>query len=271
MEDIITRTEIIDSDKAKKMLEHMITNRSLETLRVAQYRRDMMAGAWQHNGESIKINSAGELIDGQHRLNAIAGTNLKVKMTVMYNVDATICDKSKQRSTSDILKMNGYEKGLANSFITGVIKFHYSTKFNQTLVSDESVMAFVDRNSRELAIVNDIARSSGNQFVKKVSTRKSPIGLAMFYAVVLGIDLNKLRRFSEVVSSGYANGSFESAAITLRNDLLNKNFAGRSGRLDMLYRSEKAILDFSRGVERKKTYSVQTSPTFSNKSILKNL
>ena len=45
-------------------------NRPVRYTKVAQYARDMKAGKWMLNGESVKIDMTGIILDGQHRLYA---------------------------------------------------------------------------------------------------------------------------------------------------------------------------------------------------------
>ena len=45
-------------------------NRPVRYTKVAQFARDMTAGKWMLNGETIKIASDGTILDGQHRLYA---------------------------------------------------------------------------------------------------------------------------------------------------------------------------------------------------------
>lgn len=59
-------------DIAAEYLKINTHNRSKTQIRIDQYKRDMLAGRWAVNGEAIKISNTGVLLDGQHRLHAIA-------------------------------------------------------------------------------------------------------------------------------------------------------------------------------------------------------
>lgn len=67
--------ELVDvtPEIAQKWLLRNIKNRNLRKGVVAQYGRDMAAGEWAINGSTVVFDDNGILIDGQHRLNAIAG------------------------------------------------------------------------------------------------------------------------------------------------------------------------------------------------------
>ena len=57
---------------AQKWLLRNIKNRNLRKGMVGQYGRDMAAGEWTINGSTVVFSVDGDLIDGQHRLSAIA-------------------------------------------------------------------------------------------------------------------------------------------------------------------------------------------------------
>lgn len=56
---------------AETWLSRNSNNRNLRGQVIASYARDMKSGAWVLNGETVKIASNGQLLDGQHRLNAV--------------------------------------------------------------------------------------------------------------------------------------------------------------------------------------------------------
>lgn len=73
---------------AAQLLGTMSGNRQLRMRMVNRYAREMIAGKWQLNGESIKVSHQGKLIDGQHRLNAVIQSGVSVQMVVIRGVDA---------------------------------------------------------------------------------------------------------------------------------------------------------------------------------------
>jgi len=52
------------------MLSGKAPNRHVSANVIHKYARDMAAGRWCLNGQTIKISSSGKLLDGQHRLEA---------------------------------------------------------------------------------------------------------------------------------------------------------------------------------------------------------
>jgi len=95
--------EKITPDMAQEYLKFNTENyRSLSKDRVISYASDMKNGRWQFNGESIKFSENGQLIDGQHRLQAIIRAGVPVDMLVIRGVkdDVDIYDIGAQRSQS---------------------------------------------------------------------------------------------------------------------------------------------------------------------------
>jgi hypothetical protein len=81
---------------AKKLLgQNAENNRNVRPGKVDQYVRDMLAGHWPITGETIKVNTEGVLMDGQHRLTALIeaariNPGIEVPMLIAYNVDPSV-------------------------------------------------------------------------------------------------------------------------------------------------------------------------------------
>ena len=61
-------------------------NRPVNVSRVGMYEHDMLTGKWVDNGETIKIDSEGRLVDGQHRLRAIERSGVPLWLWVARGV-----------------------------------------------------------------------------------------------------------------------------------------------------------------------------------------
>lgn len=118
---------------AEKWLAQNTHNRNLRERAVMAYARDMEAGNWAENGESIKFADGdvtliggrdplhgGALLDGQHRLQAIALSGVTVKMLVvtgLKNAAQETMDDGRKRTLADALHL----RGEANATILGSI------------------------------------------------------------------------------------------------------------------------------------------------------
>ena len=67
-----------ESEKAFSEAEGGFKQRNRRRDTVTAYAEDMAAGRWKENGETIKFDSEGRLIDGQHRLAAVVKANTPI-------------------------------------------------------------------------------------------------------------------------------------------------------------------------------------------------
>lgn len=110
----------ITPDLAEKWLGQNTHNRNLREKAVIAYARDMEAGNWAENGESIKFSKDGTLLDGQHRLQAIALSGVTVKMLVvtgLANQAQETMDDGRKRTLADALHL----RGESNAVILGAL------------------------------------------------------------------------------------------------------------------------------------------------------
>jgi hypothetical protein len=104
--------EVIDitPELAKEMLGRNVSNRRLTEGVVKAYARDMQAGRWTLNGEAIQFSEDGTLLNGQHRLSAIALSGVTVKMLVIHGLPKKAqetMDAGKKRTAVDNFTLRG--------------------------------------------------------------------------------------------------------------------------------------------------------------------
>lgn len=107
---LATETEVTPA-LAEKWLGKMPKNRHLNATVVATYARDMKSGNWRYTGEAIKFDTAGNLIDGQHRLHAVVSSKSTVKMLVITGLEPDaqdVMDTGRKRGAADALAIGGY-------------------------------------------------------------------------------------------------------------------------------------------------------------------
>ncbi|WP_458686398.1 hypothetical protein [Nocardia tengchongensis] len=101
----------VDSALARHWLERNPHNRPIRQARVQQYYDDMISGRWRFNGEAIKFGPDGELLDGQHRLQAIARTTgLSFPMLIVRGLSPdtqVTMDQGAKRTPGDQLMLTG--------------------------------------------------------------------------------------------------------------------------------------------------------------------
>lgn len=106
-EDLKVYLEHITPDRAKQILELNDGNRSIAAAVVEKYSRDMKAGAWVLNGQTIKIGRSGRLLDGQHRLAASIKAGRSFDSIIVEGLDDDVFDTfdlGMRRSLGEILQ-----------------------------------------------------------------------------------------------------------------------------------------------------------------------
>ena len=103
--------ETIGPKKAQEYLDLMPHNRRQRRRVKDRYTKAMANGQWKLTGEAIKFNTRGELIDGQHRLEAIIITGKTIEILVCRNVPPEAfmeLDTGANRTPADLLTVAGY-------------------------------------------------------------------------------------------------------------------------------------------------------------------
>ena len=109
---------------ARDALATTLRNRRISNTKVAQYRNDMTTGRWQFTGEAIQFDEEGHLINGQHRLTALAGLegqDISIQFLVISGLPAEsqmVMDQGRVRQAGQQLQMRGVKD--ANVVASGV-------------------------------------------------------------------------------------------------------------------------------------------------------
>lgn len=116
-------------------------NRPIRKKAVAQYANDLKCGRWQQNGESIKFGRSGRLLDGQHRIAAIAAAGVAQPMLIVTGVaDGAFdtIDTGRRRTSTDVLIIDGigvFEARIAAAALPMILNYrrgllpHSSTRY----------------------------------------------------------------------------------------------------------------------------------------------
>jgi hypothetical protein len=102
--------ERITPVKAAIMLKSNPNNRNLNHDHVAFLASQMAKGNWAENGQSIVMDFHGNIVDGQHRLNAIVQSGKSINMLVVSGVNPktiNTIDTGRSRSASDVFTLKG--------------------------------------------------------------------------------------------------------------------------------------------------------------------
>ena len=116
-EGISIEVKEITPELAKDILEnHNNLNRNRNKEHVKALLNNMKQGTWRFNGDTIRFDRDGELIDGQHRLAALVEFGKPLPVIVVKGFDKetirTIDQEIRPRNLADLFKMNGVKDAI---------------------------------------------------------------------------------------------------------------------------------------------------------------
>lgn len=195
---------------AQKILNNNSHNRNIRKRKVDAYARDMKAGKWHNNGETVKIATDGTLIDGQHRLLAIVMSGVTVPMVVVSGLDMEVqstIDTGAKRNFGDQLHLDGKKSGMLLAAIArrGVMLEQGQMYLGGEIQPTENEMReFIDKAPELLDRCVEVASTMRND-LNRVTPSVAGFAYLMFYA----IEPSDAERFMSALSSGVGldNGS----------------------------------------------------------------
>jgi len=229
-----TTIEKITPEAASKMLAACNTrNRPLKAHHVAWLAAQMRSGHWMKNGDTITFAKDGTLIDGQHRLSAVALSQVTIECIIVRDADEdafTTKDTGMPRSSSDVLALAGERHYcLLASTVKLLLRYNYSAKNAGRLVgslrcTNRDVMAFVDSNQSVRESVS---------FAASLSTPPgfmTPTITAVVHYLGSAVDQKKTEEFLGLVISGIGLSAGD-PVLVLRNRLMaNKGSVAKVSR-----------------------------------------
>ena len=117
----------VTPDVAKNYLSYNTKNRK-ESLRNVKFLSEQMEkGLFLENGESIVFDNNNNLTDGQHRLMAIIKSGKSYHIPIVRGVKSNAMatyDTGKNRSSADVLGLNGYKNSsILSSLVKAIYKY----------------------------------------------------------------------------------------------------------------------------------------------------
>lgn len=219
-----SRTIIVNQSLASMMLERGIHNRSLRKAKIKTFMDAMINGRWKVNGESLKFNLNGELVDGFHRLTAFKKSGLEsVKFTIFTNLtdeDASTLDSGSPRTPGDMVE---FENGKNSIMTATAIKIYHTLmdgRFGDVgstvrIMSNYDVKHYFINNREKLEETISKAqrayKQSGRIFAPGVFG-----GVLMFLST---IDKTDAEFFIDKLGTG-SDLPYDSPILALRNKLL---------------------------------------------------
>lgn len=152
----------VTPETARNWLALNRKNRNLRKADLDRYKRDMLAGNWHLAGDPIRFGTDGSLLDGQHRLTALAETGVTLPLLVVRGVKVeaqAVMDTGRRRTASDALAIEGHE---ASSLLaaTALLKLSFDSDHldGKLEASHNEVLACVQQNPN-LAVACEFAKT----------------------------------------------------------------------------------------------------------------
>lgn len=82
--------EVISPKEAQAYLDNNAKHRPIKEKKVAEYMAEMRDGHWKLNGKTICFDKTGRLLNGQHRLSAVARSGVSLTTVVVRGLDPAL-------------------------------------------------------------------------------------------------------------------------------------------------------------------------------------
>ena len=249
-----TGTERITPDIAKSYLTQNLVNRSVKRATVEKYVRALKRGTFKTTPSGIAFDTDGTLVDGQHRLLAIAVSGIPAVMNVSRDVpkDAVeYIDRGTSRSIRDVLSINSRRNPGEESPVP----------VNQKLISALSQLAACAAPNHKLRVgtddiiaLMDAFRPAAEAVYAELMTKskikaRAPIFAAAIAAVSCGVDVSAVSKFFQIVFCDDVTGCDEfniNAALNFKSQIEQARAARVHIERKKLYLSaQNAIYHFS--------------------------
>lgn len=120
-------------------------NRSIRQHKVRAMVRDLQRGAWAENGETVKFDEDGFLIDGEHRLRAISQAGVPVWLLVVRGVKRSTrhtVDTGTARIAADALRLDGEKNtNVLAAAVAWLIRWQNGSMLSTTHITHDEIKA----------------------------------------------------------------------------------------------------------------------------------
>lgn len=226
------KTEIvtITPEMAKEMLSKNNANRKIRTSTVDFYAKQMKEGSWHLTGQGITFGQNGQLLDGQHRLNAIVKADIPVEMLVVRDAEVvSTYDCGIRRSTADQFYLANM--GFANCIMqtTGIsicrlCKSLYDTgglASDGRYISTDALAEWIKENEDDMTWITAICNSNSSS-VKGV--RRSIIYATLWAIYRLGyLSKADVERICRIIRDGVMRDDNDAPVVGFRTKLISSS------------------------------------------------
>lgn len=212
--------------------------RKVSELQVERYAVDMANGEFKFNGATLCFDSSDHLIDGQHRLHALAQTGESMIMLLVFGLEPQsigAIDTGRKRRFADWLAMNGHKE--QNAIVSGMSARYWHWKRGNYGKKNlprihRAQYTNATPSTAQLAATWQAIRDEGIDWVKAAQTgwqassvtKVSPGIWGFAYILFSQIDKDSRERFfTELIHGVKDNGSNDHPINLLRTTMLRRD------------------------------------------------
>lgn len=182
-------------------------NRRITKGTVEKYKRSMLAGRWDVQGSSISFNTSGDLMDGQHRLQAVVESQVSIQTFVVFGLATNVfvnIDTGRVRTFANTLESLGESNTRTQAGIIGFLCRYEreNHSFRQLYAaqwespSRDSQIDFLDKHR------DQIADAIGMTHKRKLDMLMPKSQAGALYYLCREKDLEKASTFFEHLADG---------------------------------------------------------------------
>lgn len=228
----------ITPEMAIDWLDSNTRNRPLNKRRVTNLANAILRGEWEPNGDAIRFSVSGVLLDGQHRLAAVAESDTEIDSLVVSGLPDSvfdIIDTGKSRGAGDILSMRGEKNYNA---VASVVRLYYMwDKTGDPFHGSPDKKPTIREIEKTLDENPGLRRAAHTAIASKWIKRYLTPRLAGFclYVFEQSAYSDKLESFYNVLDTG-ASSTPKDAAILLREMMMEDKAAGNKRKMSDRYK-----------------------------------
>ncbi len=247
---------VITPEKALDWLEKTNTNnRKVSDKHVQRLARDMTEGKWVMTHCGLAFGPDGTLLDGQHRLWAIAEAGVTVEMFVWRNVGPQAMmaiDCGKSRSIADILNIAGQNGDVSRHELAALRAMLAGFGDPPTLSPAETSQALRRHyEALEFALTKLPIVTSA----RRVNTAITRAVVARAY---YSLDSTTLGDFCRKLTTGIVTCASESVVVLLRQYLQENRGSSYGERVQRYGKIERVLIAWLKGENPSRLYPVST-------------
>jgi hypothetical protein len=205
----ISEIENLTPEMAQVIIRGNESNRRVKVRNLRNLVRDILAGAWDYNGETIKVSKDGLLNDGQNRSFSVLLAGEAIRTLVVFGLDREsrrTVDIGEKRTAADRAGMRGVKDHIV---VTAIAALAFELDNGRQGTAAE-IDAYLGDHAEDIYAANGATGSS----IKGVGP--SITGTTALYLMRLGADSASVKKFFKIVRDNENTSSGDAARTVHR-------------------------------------------------------